>query len=182
MVDDKDIILIRPPQLTPAESIYVSGIVKAMITTLRHMFSRKVTVQYPEEHRTMSVENLRGFHRLNRDPQGRVKCVACMMCETTCPAHCIRIIGAPAPWPDREKYPISFVIDELRCIYCGMCEQACPVAAIELTYVIDPIGYTRQDMLFDIDMLLDLHDQTIAEKPQVIPKITGYETQELTVK
>jgi NADH-quinone oxidoreductase subunit I len=57
-----------------------------------------------------------------------------MLCATACPAHCIDIVGATAPpsWPDREKYPESFVIDELRCIYCGMCEEACPVEAIEL--------------------------------------------------
>ena len=50
---------------------------------------------------------------------------------TACPAHCIDIVAAPAPrdWKDREKYPETFVIDELRCIYCGMCEEACPVDA-----------------------------------------------------
>ena len=75
----------------------------------------------------------RGVHRLNKDEQGRVKCVACFLCATACPAHCIDIVGVESPWPDREKYPESFVIDELRCIYCGMCEEACPVDAIELT-------------------------------------------------
>ena len=74
--------------------------------------------------------NYRGVHRLNRDEQGRVKCVACYMCSTACPARCIDIVAAPSPWPDREKYPEAFVIDELRCIYCGMCEEACPVDAI----------------------------------------------------
>ena len=47
----------------------------------------------------------RGVHRLNRDEQGRVKCVACFLCATACPAHCIDIVAAESPWPDREKYP-----------------------------------------------------------------------------
>jgi NADH-quinone oxidoreductase subunit I len=55
------------------------------------------------------------------------------MCSKACPAHCIHIDAGKSPWPDREKYPIQFDIDELRCIYCGMCEEACPVDAIELT-------------------------------------------------
>ena len=106
------------------------------------MFGDKaITVQYPEEQHVPSP-NYRGVHRLNKDEQGRVKCVACMLCATACPAHCIDIVGATAPdtWPDREKYCESFVIDELRCIYCGMCEEACPVEAIELTGLYDLTG------------------------------------------
>ena len=45
--------------------------------------------------------NYRGVHRLNRDEKGHVKCVACYMCSTACPAHCIDIVAAPAP-PDRK--------------------------------------------------------------------------------
>jgi len=104
----------------------------------------------------------RGVHRLNRDEQGRVKCVACYMCSTACPAHCIDIVAAPSPWPDREKYPETFVIDELRCIYCGMCEQACPCDAIELTSLFDLTGLSREEMMFDKEKLLSVFDQTVA--------------------
>src|SRR5207237_7022536 len=96
--------------------------------------------------------------RLNRDEQGRTKCVACYMCSTACPAHCIDIVAAPSPWPDREKYPETFVIDELRCIYCGMCEQACPVDAIELTTLFDLTGFSREEMMFVKEKLLSVFD------------------------
>ena len=43
-----------------------------------------------------------------------MKCVACFLCATACPAHCIDILADESPWPDREKYPESFTIDELR--------------------------------------------------------------------
>ena len=108
------------------------------------------------------VPNYRGVHRLNRDTDDRVKCVACYMCATACPAHCIDIVAAPAPagWTDREKYPETFVIDELRCIYCGMCEEACPVDAIELTTLYDLTGLSREQMIFDKEKLLSVYDQT----------------------
>ena len=72
----------------------------------RRSADKAITVQYPEEQHVPSP-NYRGVHRLNKDEQGRVKCVACMLCATACPAHCIDIVGATAPetWPDREKYP-----------------------------------------------------------------------------
>ena len=127
---------------------------------------KAITVQYPEEQHVPSP-NYRGVHRLNKDEQGRVKCVACMLCATACPAHCIDIVGATAPddWPDREKYPESFVIDELRCIYCGMCEEACPVEAIELTGLYDLTGLSREQMIFDKAKLLSVFDVTKDAEP-----------------
>ena len=130
-------------------------------------------MQYPEERKEqkgpeeggMEPSNFRGVHRLNRDEQGRVRCVACMMCPTICPARCIHIVAEESPWDDREKYPKKFEIDELRCIFCGMCEEACPVDAIELTPEYDVVGLTRQEMVFDKEKLLNVYDVTINKKP-----------------
>ncbi|HEY3242815.1 MAG TPA: NADH-quinone oxidoreductase subunit NuoI [Phycisphaerae bacterium] len=170
---DEDIVVIEEPPLNPAERLYLPQIIEGMTTTFRHIFKKKITVQYPEEQKPVPLW-YRGVHRLNRDEHGRVACVACFMCETVCPAHCIHIVGAEAPWPDREKYPVQFDIDELRCIYCGMCEEACPVDAIELTPVYEPVGRTRDEMVFDKEKLLEMYDRTIALKPRKDPKITGY--------
>ncbi len=102
---------------------------------------------------------------MNKDAEGRVKCVACFLCATACPAHCIDIVGIESPWPDREKYPESFAIDELRCIFCGMCEEACPVDAIELTSFFDLTGRSREEMIFDKEKLLSVYDQTKDSEP-----------------
>ena len=135
-------------------------------TTFKHLFGPKQTVQSPKQrHEIPDPLIYRGVHRLNRDEQGRVKCVACFLCATACPAHCIDIVGAESPWPDREKYPQSFTIDELRCIYCGMCEEACPVDAIELTSLYDLSGKSREEMIFDKEKLLSVYDQTKDAEP-----------------
>lgn len=159
MLAEKDILRIVEPELEPAETAFLPAILKGLALTFKHMFKKKVTVQYPEEKRTLPA-GARGIHRLNRDDQGRVKCVACFMCETACPAHCIHIVGEESPWPDREKSPKTFVIDELRCIYCGMCEEACPVDAVELTSSFELASFSREEMLFDKEKLLSIFDAT----------------------
>ena len=134
-----DVRWVEEPKIGILEQLYLPAIVSGLSTTLKHVAMPRVTMQYPEQQPKLPL-NYRGVHRLNRDEEGRVKCVACYMCSTACPAHCIDIVAAPSPWPDREKYPETFVIDELRCIYCGMCEEACPVDAIELTTLFEPDG------------------------------------------
>lgn len=159
-IDQKDITWVEEPSIGLWESMYLPAIAQGLATTIRHAFQKPVTQQYPEQKPQLPL-NYRGVHRLNRDEQGRVKCVACMLCATACPAHCIDIIGDAAPWEDRDKYPIKFEIDELRCIYCGMCEEACPVDAIELTSIFDLTGLNRQEMVFDKDKLLSVYDETV---------------------
>ena len=175
---DEDIIVLEEPVLSPAERLYLPQIVEGMRTTLRHMFNVKrrnrIVIQYPEQRSQRRVNNYRGVHRLNRDPDGRVACVACFMCSTACPAHCIHIVAGESPWPDREKYPVKFDIDELRCIYCGMCEEACPVDAIELTPEHELVGHTRAEMIFDKEELLRVYDETKDVKPRKNPAVTDY--------
>ncbi|MCG3125786.1 MAG: NADH-quinone oxidoreductase subunit I [Phycisphaerae bacterium] len=175
---DDDIILLREPILTVAERCYLPQILDGVRTTLRHMYNRKkreqTVTQYPEQKRELRLDNYRGVHRLNKDPDGRVACVACFMCSTACPAHCIHIEAGESPWPDREKYPVKFDIDELRCIYCGMCEEACPCDAIELTPHFELVGGSRQEMIFDKEKLLHVFDETKALKPRKNPAVTDY--------
>jgi NADH-quinone oxidoreductase subunit I len=158
-IAEKDVKWSTEPKLGVFDHLFLPAITGGMATTIKHMFMPKVTEQYPETKPDLPA-NYRGVHRLNRDEQNRVKCVACYMCATACPAHCIDIVAAPSPWPDREKYPEMFAIDELRCIYCGMCEEACPVDAIELTSLYDLTGLSREEMIFDKEKLLSVYDQT----------------------
>ena len=175
----EDIVVVDLPEMGPSETSFIPEVIKGLGTTFKHLAGsvgrgkRNKALFYPEEKRDdLPVEkgglyagHYRGVHRLNRDENGRVRCVACFMCQTACPAHCIHIEGGQAPWDDREKYPVKFDLDELRCIYCGMCEEACPVDAIELTPVDDLVGLSRQEMIFDKEKLLAVYDQTIERKP-----------------
>jgi NADH-quinone oxidoreductase subunit I len=164
-IAEKDVTWVQNPKFGLLEQLFLPALAAGLATTAGHAAKAvfgggAITQRFPEV-RPKLPAIYRGVHRLNRDEDGRVKCVACYMCSTACPAHCIDIVAAPSPWPDREKYPETFVIDELRCIYCGMCEQACPVDAIELTTLADLTGMSREEMMFDKEKLLSVFDQTV---------------------
>ncbi len=125
-------------------------LIKGLALTLRYTFSKSVTVQYPEERPEIS-ERWRGRHLLLQDDTDRIKCVACMLCATVCPAQCIYI----EPTEDEKgKYPDTYRIDLGRCIFCGLCIDACPKEAIRMTQTYELAEYTREDMILDKEKLL----------------------------
>jgi NADH-quinone oxidoreductase subunit I len=114
-----------------------------------------VTIMYPEEKRKLSTR-LRTRHRLTKREDGSPRCVACMMCETVCPAGCIYIVAEQHPDPRIEKRPASFDIDLGKCVYCGFCVEACPEDAIRMdTHIMDIAAYSRGGMKLDMKELLN---------------------------
>ena len=104
--------------------------------TLRHFFGNVFGQRYIETREYPEVKpeyppRLRAQHRLMKRPDGSLRCVACMMCPTACPAHCITVVAEETTDRD-EKRASLFEIDELRCVMCGLCVEVCPVDAIRM--------------------------------------------------
>jgi len=154
---------------------YLVAVAEGLWVTLRHLMKnwignlfgqRKktdiVTLSYPEEKRPYPERN-RGLHRLMKRESGEVRCVACMMCPTVCPAHCITIVPEEAPDGSIEKRPRIFEIDELRCVVCGLCVEACPCDAIRMdTLVHAPPTLRRADAILDMKALLSRGETSTA--------------------
>jgi len=114
-----------------------------------------VTFSYPEVQRPLS-KRTRTRHRLTQREDGAPRCVACMMCETVCPARCINIVAMENPDPNIEKMPASFDLDLGKCVYCGYCVEVCPEDAIRMdTQILDIAAYSRKAMQLDMKELLN---------------------------
>lgn len=167
----------RPHRSAEVQS-YVPEFLRGMAITMRHFFKNTkemalgqkpdpvlsaleegvTTIHYPEEKRPYP-ERFRGLHRLTLRDDESPRCVACLCCSTACPAQCIFI--EPGEYlegdPRRgfERYPVRFVIDELRCIFCGFCVEACPVDAIRMDTGMHATPYdSRDQFIYDREILM----------------------------
>ena len=148
--------VVRAP--SAASNWYLPGILAGMWFTLKKMIvnimnqKKMPTLNYPEEKYEYSAR-FKGNHVLTVKKDGSIRCTACMLCATNCPANCIKIIAAEHDDPSVEKYPISYEIDVLRCVYCGFCEEACPVDAIRMGPEWQTAGLNGSKFTYDIKQL-----------------------------
>jgi NADH-quinone oxidoreductase subunit I len=184
-----------------AEQSYLVEAAKGLGVTMRHFFKNTksmlrgerpdsvkdplsegiTTLAYPEQKKPYP-KRFRGVHRLTHRVDGSPRCVACLCCSTACPAQCIYIEAGEYPEGDKrrgyERYPVKFVIDELRCIFCGFCVEACPCDAIRMDTGIHAVPYdTREQFIYGKAMLMSLESQDgkqLNENPRVEPGEKGF--------
>lgn len=132
-------------------NLYFPEIIKGMLFSAKHMFRKKVTLEYPEVKPDLGPE-FRGRPVLVEE-MDQERCVACGLCARACPPLAISMQAAETP-DGKERYPARFEIDMLRCIYCGMCEEVCPEEAIVMSEEYDMTFHTREDAIMAKDRLL----------------------------
>jgi NADH-quinone oxidoreductase subunit I len=141
-----------------ARKWYMLGILGGLWITGKHLIKnllqpkKMLTLNYPEEKYEYSPR-FKGNHVLTVKKDGSLRCTACMLCATNCPAECITIVAAEHEDPSVEKYPIHYEIDMLRCVYCGFCEEACPVDAIRMGPEWQTPGLSGTNFQYGIEQL-----------------------------
>ena len=114
------------------------------------------TINYPYEKGPLSPL-FRGEHALRRYPTGEERCIACKLCQSSCPAKAITIEAEPRP--DNSRRTVRYDIDMTKCIYCGFCQEACPVGAIVLGPNFEFSAFTQEELHYDKYKLLENGDK-----------------------
>jgi NADH-quinone oxidoreductase subunit I len=138
------------------KTFLMTELIKGLGVTIRNLFGKKVTIQYPEE-KTPQSPRFRGLHALRRYPNGQERCIACKLCEAVCPALAITIESDVGE--DGTRRTSRYDIDLFKCIYCGFCEEACPVDAIVETRIHEYHMEERGQNIMTKDKLLAVGDK-----------------------
>jgi NADH-quinone oxidoreductase subunit I len=137
-------------------SLFLVELFKGLGLTGRYLFKGKFTVQYPEERAPISPR-FRGLHALRRYANGEERCIACKLCEATCPALAITIEAEPRE--DGSRRTTRYDIDLFKCIYCGFCEESCPVDSIVETGIYEYAFESRAESVMTKEKLLAIGDK-----------------------
>ena len=133
------------------------GILKGMGLTIRYLFSRAITLQYPEEKRQMTPR-FRGMLRVDIE-----KCTGCKLCPKACPDGLIDVVTGVSS--EGRKITNVWLVDIGRCYFCGLCVESCPEKALHMSHLyelatefvpplistqIDRVGYSTQAEFVDL--------------------------------
>ena len=140
--------------------IYFSDIFRALGTvavgmklTFAHLFTRSVTIQYPDV-KLKLPERARNRLYVNIDD-----CIGCDQCSMACPVDCIIIdtikatpdvdLGVTSTGNKKRLYVPQFDIDIAKCCYCGLCVYPCPTECIVMTDVYEFSEYDRKNLIYN---------------------------------
>ncbi|MCL6519109.1 MAG: NADH-quinone oxidoreductase subunit I [Armatimonadetes bacterium] len=147
------------------------SIAKGHIVTIRNLFRKKVTVQYPEQ-RLELPEGYRGAPCLPVDPEtGIDRCIGCGACARICPTQTITVESHMGE--DKKRIVDKFVINIGLCMFCGLCEEVCPVSAIKMSREYELADFSRDSLIYDRKRLNEIGGvQETKDEPQKKEKVS----------
>ncbi|WP_461209042.1 4Fe-4S dicluster domain-containing protein [Desulfocurvus sp. DL9XJH121] len=168
------LIMLKRKKLTVWDTVkrQWSLIVGLRVTGINYV-KPQLTVHYPRE--TVGADSLAGYkghiQLVGKPKEPAVpKCICCMLCVTSCPSGCIKVVktkppkveesaveGEPPAKPKAPKTPSRWTLDYNLCSLCGTCAEVCPVKSIEFSKDVYLAGTSRKD--FEFDLMADLRER-----------------------
>ena len=118
----------------------VSSALVGMSITIKHIWKKPVTLQFPDERQVMP-DRFRGF--VHNDT---LKCDACNICAKLCPVDCIYI---ETEGKGKDRYMTRYAIDYNKCIWCSLCTENCHTGSITMSHDYDHSVYFRQSLVYE---------------------------------
>jgi NADH-quinone oxidoreductase subunit I len=145
---------------TPKSAPFGVGLLKGAAVTLKHLFRKPVTQQYPHERPDLAPRT-RGVIALMDE-----NCTVCMLCSRACPDWCIYIDSHKETVPPAKEGGRArtrnvldrFAIDFALCMYCGICVEVCPFDALWWSPEFEYAEYSIDGLLHEMDRLREWMD------------------------
>ena len=134
----------------------IASLLKGMTVTGKECVTPKITEKYPEDRETMHVpDRFRAILTLKYDSEGRHKCIACGMCERSCPNGTIKLTTKMVDTPDgkKKKKLVDYRYDLGSCTFCQLCVTNCPTSAIEFSNDFEQAVFTREKLVKKLNYL-----------------------------
>jgi len=134
----------------------LASLVKGMEVTGKEFLTKKVTEKYPENRDNVPVApRFRAILTLTYDADGRHKCIACGMCQRSCPNGTINIESKMVDLPDgkKKKQLVNWMYDLGSCTFCQLCVTNCPTGAIEFSNDFEQSVFTRKLLVKKLNYL-----------------------------
>jgi NADH-quinone oxidoreductase subunit I len=144
------------------------GAVRSAAVSMRHVFERKLTVQYPDDAPAVGFR-FRGRHIFHQDV-----CIGCTQCERVCPVIAIKMETHKDP-TSRKVVTDRFALDLGICYYCGLCEEVCPTdpKAVHLGPDFELATHDRRLLIYEMDQLVGPKPLPTKPKPAAAAPADG---------
>jgi len=119
--------------------MYGQGIVKGLWITLKHLFQKDITQQYPEERPNLQ-KRFRGCLQFEFE-----KCIVCGMCVRSCPNDVLSMETAKDENSKKKKL-LTYTINLQYCMFCNLCVENCPADCLHFNHNFELSQYKRDDI------------------------------------
>ncbi len=149
----------------------IVSLVKGLEVTGKELVTPKVTEQYPENRATLKIaDRFRATLEFDYNAEGIHKCIACGICQTSCPNGTIDIQTKMVDMPDgkKKKKLDKYMYDLGSCTFCMLCVTNCPTKAIKFSNEFEQSVYTREKLVKQLNYLPE--KEAPAPAPVAAPK------------
>lgn len=119
--------------------MYGQGIIKGLWITLKHLFEKEITQQYPEEMPNLH-KRYRGCLQFEFE-----KCIVCGMCVRSCPNDVLSMETSKDENSKKKKLQ-TYTIDLQYCMFCNLCVENCPADCLHFNHNFELSQYKRDDI------------------------------------
>lgn len=149
----------------------IASLLTGMRVTLKELFTKKITQQYPENRDTLVIsDRFKGELTMPHDENNEHLCTACGICQMNCPNGTITVVSKMIETEEGKKKKIldEYHYDLGMCTFCNLCVITCPSDAITFSNSFENALFTRSKLRMKLNQEgSKLKEKKVAPKPVV---------------